>query len=172
MKENWLWDKKITDAAAKKILKNPEGKSFIGMAALLLARNNDPHVVFKEYIDPLAFCRYWNSIKRKMRQDKWTEPRIVYWQAIYEKLAEKYRRQGVVFKKEIPAKEALCVETGQGIAGIRRGLGLSQKEFASKMGISQQLISRIERGEENLSLVTLVNISRALGRRVRVDFVT
>jgi DNA-binding XRE family transcriptional regulator len=106
-----------------------------------------------------------------MRQDKWTEPRIVYWQAIYEKLAEKYRRQGVIFRKEAPVKDALCVETGQGIAGIRRSLGLSQKEFAAKLGVSQQLISRIEKGRENMSLISLVNISRVLGRRVRVDFV-
>ena len=92
-------------------------------------------------------------------------------QAIYEKLSEKYRRQGIVFKKEALAREPLCVETGQEIAGMRRSLGLSQKEFAANMGVSQQLISRIEKGKENISLITLVNISRALGKRVRVDFI-
>jgi len=171
MKNNWLWDRKITDAEAKKVLKNPTDKGFIDMAALLLARNNDPQIVLKGYIDPSVFCQYWTAIKRKMRRDKWTEPRIVFWQAIYEKLADKYRRQGVVFRKEAPTKEPLCVETGQKIAGIRRSLGLSQKEFANKMRVSQQLISRIEKGRENISLITLINISRALGRQVQVDFV-
>jgi DNA-binding XRE family transcriptional regulator len=171
MKENWLWDRKITDAGARKILKRPEDKGFVDMAAILLARNNDPQVVLKRYIEPRVFCRYWASIKRKMRRDKWTEPRIVFWQAIYEKLAERYRKQGVVFRKEAPAKEPLCVEMGQKIALMRRGIGLSQKEFADKMGVSQQLVSRVEKGRENISLITITNISRALGRRVRIDFV-
>lgn len=170
MKNNWLWDRKITDARVKRVLKNPMDKGFVDMAALLLARNNDPQAVLKAYIDPRVFCQYWASIKRKMRRDKWTEPRIVFWQAIYEKLADRYRRQGVVFRKEAPVKEPLCVETGQKIAGIRRSLGLSQKEFAVKMRVSQQLISRIEKGRENISLITLINISRALGRRVQIDF--
>ena len=106
-----------------------------------------------------------------MRRDKWTEPRIVFWQAIYEKLADKYRKQGVVFRKEAPTKEPLCVETGQKIASMRRSFGLSQKEFANKMGVSQQLVSRIEKGRETISLITLINISRALGKQVQVDFV-
>ena len=169
MKENWLWDRKITDAEAKRLLKDPAGKSFGDMAALLLARSNDTQAVFKEYIDPLVFCRYWAPIKRKMRRDKWTEPRIVFWQAIYEKLAEKYRKQGIVFRKETPAKESLCVETGKKIADARRNSGLSQKELAEKMGVSQQLVSRIESGRENTSLGTLIKIVRALGKRVRIE---
>lgn len=170
MKDNWLWDRKTTEADAKKVLKNPEDKGFADLAALLLARNNDPQVVLKGYIEPRVFCQYWASIKRKMRRDKWAEPRIVFWQAIYEKLAEKYRKQGVVFRKEAPAKEPLCVEVGQKIALMRRSLGLSQKEFANKMKVSQQLVSRIEKGRENVSLITLLNISRALKRQVRIDF--
>jgi len=170
MKDNWLWDRKMTEADAKKILKDPESRGFVDMAALLLARNNDPQVVLKGYIEPRVFCRYWASIKRKMRRDAWAEPRIVFWQAIYEKLAEKYRKQGVVFRKETPSKEPLCVDVGQKIALTRRGLGLSQKEFADKMRVSQQLVSRIEKGRENVSLITLLNISRALKRKVRVDF--
>jgi DNA-binding XRE family transcriptional regulator len=169
MKENWLWDKKITDPEARRVLKDPGGGNFTDMAALLLARSNDPQTVFKGYIDPLVFCRHWSSIKRKMRRDKWAEPRIVFWQAIYEKLAEKYRKQGVVFRKETAAKQPLCVETGKKIAHARRKSGLSQKELAGKMGVSQQLVSRIESGRENISLGTLSNVSRALGKRVRID---
>jgi DNA-binding XRE family transcriptional regulator len=170
MKDNWLWDRKTTEADAKKILKDPESRGFVDMAALLLARNNDPQVVLKGYIEPRVFCRYWASIKRKMRRDKWAEPRIVFWQAIHEKLADKYRRQGIVFRKEAPVREPLCVEVGQKIALVRRSLGLSQKEFANKMRVSQQLVSRIEKGRENVSLITLMNISRALKRQVQIEF--
>ena len=34
MKDNWLWDRKISEAAAKKILKNPGAENFLAIAAL------------------------------------------------------------------------------------------------------------------------------------------
>ena len=105
-----------------------------------------------------------------MRQDKWSEPRIVFWQAIYEKLADKYRRNGVVFKKKPIGKEPFCEAIGKKIAGIRREQGLSQKDLARKLRISQQLISRIEKGGENISLGTLTNISKALGKKIEINF--
>jgi DNA-binding XRE family transcriptional regulator len=171
MKDSWLWDKKITEAKAKEILKDPDDERFIDMAAVLLSRNNDPQEVLKRYIDPLVFCRQWTAIKRKMRMDKWNHPRIVFWQAIYENLVDKYREQGIVFRKEGLKKEAVCVETGKKIADIRRGQGLSQKVLAKKMGVSQQLISRIESGRENITLTALANICRALGKKVQVNFI-
>lgn len=171
MKNNWLWDRKTTVAAAKKILTDPGNKDFVAMAGLLLARENDVQEVFKEYLDPRVFCQRWASIRRKMRQDKWTEPRIIFWQAIYERLAEKYRKQGVVFRKESPAKGPICLEVGKKVRGIRHRQGLSQKEFAAKVGVSQQLISRIEKGGENISLSTLANIARAMKMRVNIDLI-
>lgn len=172
MSGNWLWDRKIPDSKAKKALKEPDSKNFIALAALLLSRKNDPREVFKGYLDPLVFCKQWASIKRRMRQDKWNEPRIIFWQAIYEKLADKYRKKGIIFRKEIlQVRDPLCQETGMRMGAIRRHQGLSQKELAEKIGISQQLISRIEKGRENVSLITLTNIARALNMRVDVDFV-
>ena len=169
MKDNWLWDRKITDAKARKSLKKPGGEGFLTTAALLLSRKNAPNDVFKNYLDPLAFCKYWPAIKRKMRQDKWSEPRIIFWQAIYEKLADKYRKKGVVFRKEASVKEPLCESTGKKLAGIRREQGLSQKELAKKIGVSQQLISRIEKGRENISLGTLTNIACALNKAIEIN---
>ena len=172
MSANWLWDRKISDFKAKKILKEPGSKNFTALAALLLSRNNDPQEVFKGYIDPLVFCIQWASIRRRMRQDKWNQPRIVFWQAVYEKLADKYHKKGIVFRKEIiSAKDPLCQETGKRVSAIRHLQGLSQKELAKKIGISQQLISRVEKGRENVSLSTLTNIARALNMRVCVDFI-
>ncbi len=40
--------------------------------------------------------------------------------------------------------------------------GLTQKEFAEKVGCSQQYISRILKGRENLSLETISKIETAL----------
>lgn len=170
MKDNWLWDKKITDTEAKGYLKDPRAERFLSIAALLLSRKNEPKVVFKSYLDPVVFCKHWTAIKRKMRQDKWSEPRIIFWQAIYERLADKYRKEGMVFRSEVLPKDPLCESVGKKLAGIRREQGLSQKDFAKKIGVSQQLISRIEKGRENASLGTLSNVARALHRTIEVNF--
>lgn len=45
---------------------------------------------------------------------------------------------------------------------IRTAKGLSQQEFAKKVGLSNSLVSRIESGERNLSKKTLVQISKKL----------
>lgn len=171
MKNSWLWDRKISDSAARRIMKNTGSKEFVSLAALLLSRNNDPKDVFRYYLAPLVFCKQWGNIKRRMRKDKWAEPRIVFWQAVYENLLEKYRKKGIVFRVETPQiKELLCYKAGKQIGEIRRERGLSQKEIAKILGISQQSISRVEKGGENISLATLANIARALKKRVKIIF--
>jgi len=169
--DNWLWDKKISLSAAKKVLRNPKHKRFYALSALLLARNNEPASVFKEYLKPLIFCEHWARIKKSMREDKWNEPRIVFWQAIYERLLEKYREKGITLRKEIQLiKDPLCVKMGKMIRDARKEQGLSQKDLAKKLGISQQIISRVEKGRENISLATLTNITRALGVKAEISF--
>ncbi|MBO5498860.1 MAG: helix-turn-helix transcriptional regulator [Bacteroidales bacterium] len=44
--------------------------------------------------------------------------------------------------------------------------GMTQKEFAEKAGCSQQYISRILKGRENLSLETISKIESALGTSI------
>ena len=172
MNSNWLWDRKISDAGARKIMKDTGSKEFVPLAALLLSRNNDPKDVFRHYLGPLVFCKQWAAIKRRMRKDKWSEPRIVFWQAVYENLSDKYHKKGIIFREELPqAKEPLCYTTGKQISDIRREQGLSQKEMAKKIGISQQLISRVEKGRENVSVSTLANMARALNKRIEISFV-
>ncbi|MEI8349062.1 MAG: helix-turn-helix transcriptional regulator [Candidatus Omnitrophota bacterium] len=170
MKNNWLWDMKVNEAEVKAALKDPTHKDFLRFAALLLARNNEPKQVFSEYLDPLVFCKYWQGIKRRMREDKWVQGRIIFWQAIYDSLKEKYRARGIIFKKEpVPEKNHLCKEVGDKVSALRHSQHLSQKGLAEKMGISQQLISRIEKGRENVSLSTLDNVARALGKKVEIS---
>lgn len=171
MSRDWLWDRKISPNKAKRILKNPQHKNFVLFTSLLLARKNNPEEVFKEYIDPIIFCRYWLNIKRSMRKDKWNSKRIIFWQTIYEKLRDRYRKNGVEFRerKEIVINK-FCEEVGSQIRNIRKEQGLSQQALAKKMGVSQQLISRIERGQENVSLITLTNVMKALNKQINITF--
>ena len=97
--------------------------------------------------------------------------RIIFWQVVYEVLAKKYHAKGIVFKPEKQVKKPVCENLGKELAAIRREQGLSQKDLAKKIGISQQLISRIEKGGENISLITLTNLARALNKRAEISFV-
>jgi len=171
MKTNWLWDSKLKISEAKKILKNPSHREFTTIASLLFLRNNEPKAVFKDYIDPLLFCKHWAKIKKRMRKDKWNSQRIVFWQAIYEELLKKYQQKGIAFRKEKQEiRSDFCKEVGEQIRNIRKEQGLSQKSLAQKLKVSQQLISRIESGKENISLINLKSILKVLGRKVKIIF--
>jgi len=172
MNAGWLWDVKISESQAKKILKDSDNRRFRRIAALMLARNNEPKKVFKRYLDPLVFCREWASIKKMMRKDRWDEPRIIFWQAVYEKVKEKYTEKGIKFRKRaVSVKSDLCKAVGRDIRATRKKEGITQRGLANRLGISQQMISRIEKGSENASLTTLNNIAQALKMKIKIDFV-
>lgn len=52
------------------------------------------------------------------------------------------------------------------IAQIRKDRGLSQSEFAKKLGTSQSAVNRIEHGQQNLSLDTIARISDVLNKQL------
>jgi UDP-N-acetylglucosamine 1-carboxyvinyltransferase len=55
---------------------------------------------------------------------------------------------------------------GHLIAKIRQERGLTQAEFAKRLGTSQSAVNRIEQGKQNLSLDTIARVSTALGRDI------
>jgi DNA-binding XRE family transcriptional regulator len=172
MRSDWLWDRKIGISEARDILKNPKDSRFILTASLLLARKAEPKEVFK-CLNPMLFCENWQMIKKRMKQDKWNLQRIIFWQAIYEKLLEKYRKSGLWFNnKKEPAvpRDPFFNIIGEDIRKARKKAGLSQHGLARKAGMSQQLISRIEKGRENTSLITLKKIASAFGKDVSITF--
>lgn len=61
---------------------------------------------------------------------------------------------------------------GMLIRDARKAAGLTQKELAASMGVSQQIISRLESGEaENPTIETLSKIADVAGKRLVVEFV-
>ena len=56
---------------------------------------------------------------------------------------------------------------GAAVRVRRRALGLSQEEFAEKVDCHRNFVGRIERGEQNPTVDTLVRIARALKCKVR-----
>lgn len=174
LKNDWLWDRKITVDKARAMLKDPKNSHFLSISATLLARKNTPKEVFRYYLKPLDFVQNWQRIKRQMRKDEWNNPRIEYWQAIYEMLKEKYKKRGISLKKEAIAtgkQDIFCKTIANKIKSARKEKGLTQSELANKLRVSQQIISRIEAGRENVSLVTLKKLADAMDVELKVDIV-
>lgn len=47
--------------------------------------------------------------------------------------------------------------------------GLSQKDLAEMIGVKQPYIARLLKGRENLTVATMVKLSRALGANLRIS---
>lgn len=60
---------------------------------------------------------------------------------------------------------------GRNFARLRRERGLTQEEVEARSGFSQQYLSGLEQGRRNPTVVTLYELSRALGVS-HVDLVT
>jgi len=70
------------------------------------------------------------------------------------------------------AFEAHCLEAtvAERIYQLREKRHLTQKELASKAGMAQNSVSRIEKGENSLTLRTVQRVAAALGYSVAVEF--
>ena len=172
MKRDWLWDRDIPAGEVKRILRDPRHQRFVTLAALLLSRNNSPRMVFKEFLDREVFCMNWAKIKRQMRKDSWNDPRIVFWEAVYKRLREEYRKKGIPIRIRHAVREPgdeLCRKAGEKIRELRRQKGLTQREIAGRLRVSQQVVSRIEKGRENVTVLTLKKVARCLGADLKVD---
>ncbi len=176
METNWLWDKDVTEQQAKAILADSKDPKFIAYAALLLSRTNSAKDVFRDFLSRENFFVSWAKIKRQMRKDSWNDPRIEYWQAIYDTLKEEMPELKEL--KVLPSAFSISKESvfsisreiGSKIKVLREQSGLTQKNLAKRLKISQQIISRIESGRQNVSVETLNIICVALGVPVAAVF--
>ncbi|GEM_PF-1984207 len=78
-------------------------------------------------------------------------------------------------KKELALpQEALLLaqaklELSELLYDLRRSKKMSQKDLGRAIGVSQPYIAKIEDGEENLTLETIVKLLTALGVRLRLQ---
>ncbi len=63
-----------------------------------------------------------------------------------------------------------CREVAEQIQEARVEVGLTQSELADRLGMTQQNISEIERGDRSVGIELLRRISRALGKRLEIKF--
>ncbi len=73
-------------------------------------------------------------------------------------------------KADIYAAKALA-DASAAIIRKRLELGMSQKEFAEHMGVSQGMVSKWESGDYNFSIETLADVCERLGLAFTIDIV-
>ena len=59
----------------------------------------------------------------------------------------------------------------QALIDARNLSGLTQKELSERTGIAQSDISKLEHGNANPSIKTLQRLARAMGKKLKIDFV-
>ena len=65
--------------------------------------------------------------------------------------------------------DVLLRKIGLRILRRRQELGLTQQQVADRLGVSATNITRIEHGEQNLTIRTLVKLADALDMKVLLD---
>lgn len=163
MPKAWQWDVGRSDEEIRQILKNSKHPSFIHYASLLLARSNIPKEVFG-YLDKQDFCIEWQKIKGRMRKDRLNQGRIQFWEAIYHHLKKGLKADGVILRQPSrpPRQDSLRIKVGKRIRDIRLSRKITQAGLARGAGLTQQFVSKIEKGTENVSLDTLERIQNFL----------
>lgn len=61
--------------------------------------------------------------------------------------------------------ERVTKDVGRRVAELRRAAGLTQEEFAEKIGMDSTNLQRIELGGQNLTIRSLVRLASGLGVR-------
>ena len=61
------------------------------------------------------------------------------------------------------ARSELLIDFGAAVRFLRQSQGISQEDFAARVGIHRTYIGDVERGERNLGLVNVGRIADALG---------
>jgi transcriptional regulator with XRE-family HTH domain len=56
------------------------------------------------------------------------------------------------------------------IVKLRKSKKISQSELAKKMKVKREFVSRIESGNQNITLATLLKIARATGKEFKFSF--
>lgn len=166
MDENLFWDKKISIEAVKKILSDDTHLRFIEFAALLLSRTNDAKAVFGSYLGKVEFCKNWRQIKSRMRKNRWADERIIFWDEVYKVVKKKVRLRIPKRKPKLLTSETKRI--GDIIKEARKAKGWTQKGLAEKAGVSQQLVSFVERGYSSFSFKTLKKITTVLGLMIAI----
>lgn len=77
---------------------------------------------------------------------------------------------GVVGTPERDAFELECDAfiIGERLKQVRKNMGMTQEELATKVGARRSFISKIENGNTDVRLSTIARVFQGLGRRINI----
>ena len=87
-----------------------------------------------------------------------------------DKLIKKQSKRIKNFNEKLSIEEKK-LEIAIQIAKMRKKSGLTQKDLAKELKIKPLVISRIERGEHNITLDLLYRIARTFNKNVRLQLI-
>ena len=67
--------------------------------------------------------------------------------------------------------DGVLIDVGRKIAGLRKRAHMTHAEFAKRLGVRNEVVIKIEKGQYNMRLGTLMEIARIFGRRLSIRFV-
>jgi len=81
--------------------------------------------------------------------------------------AEAFKNENVKAAYESMADE---FELASAVIGARSVAGLTQEELADKMDAKLSLVTRIESGDQNTTIKTLLRVAEATGMNLKISF--
>jgi len=94
---------------------------------------------------------------------KYRDPRGVTLEELFEEFEKEPGWAEAYARAELEDRIALQISC------LRAAAKLNQKALAKAIGTTQSVISRIEKGAQNLTLATLRKIAKALDREVHIE---
>ncbi len=92
------------------------------------------------------------------------KPTSVSWKKIRQQLIEEDAEFATALEELAPE-----YEVARQLIKARLERGMTQEELAAKVGTRQSNISRIERGQQNLSIGLLNKVAKGLGKKLHVS---
>lgn len=84
----------------------------------------------------------------------------------YDKLFASYSQR----RQQEISKRARYIKAAMELKKLRKELKISQGELARKMKVKREFITRIESGEQNITIETLDRVAKATGREFEFHF--
>lgn len=73
-------------------------------------------------------------------------------------------------KRRADDSAVVAAECARRLLELRAQTGETQRRLADRLGMTESMISRLERGDHVPSLATLCRIAEAFGRRLQIEF--
>lgn len=157
----WELNEETLKNTADIILKNPGHPKYISMMVTLLTRCDNPKEIFS-LISKEQFVNSWPGIRKYWKKSGHSPDFLAWWETIYEQIID---------RKPAGSPAKFLIDIGKKIKKARLDKGWNQSELAKRARLDQADISKIEKGQINITIETLNRLIKVLNiRHLHFDF--